>query len=311
MLRVLVFLLAWSSLGATPLALWVWEAETTRLRTDPPYAALVLARLQAEGATTLYLYADDYRGQNLLLQEGSSYRALVRRLHEAGLRVEALLGSHPLQAWECVPPEQDLAARNLMQHVLSYNAAALAVESFDGVHLDIEPQALDSWNADTREALCRWYLDRARMWVAMARRAGRGFKIGAAIPFWWDGFEVAWDGARKAMSTHVQEVFDYVAVMDYRNRADGPDGILALAAQEVAFAAGRGKQVVIGLEVGEAELPKMTFRDLGPKVLRQEMAKTAQVLGPKPSFAGFAIHHLRTWLEWFDRPTPPPASPGS
>ena len=51
MLRVLVFLLAWSSLGATPLALWVWEAETTRLRTDPVTRDYLLRRL-AEGKTS-------------------------------------------------------------------------------------------------------------------------------------------------------------------------------------------------------------------------------------------------------------------
>ncbi len=310
MLRVLVFLLAWSSLGATPLALWVWEAETTRLRVDAPYASLVLERLHTQGVTTLYLYADDYRGQNLLLQERPTYRALVRRLHEAGLRVEALLGSHPLKAWEFVQPEQDAAARTMMQHVLDFNASAQAGEAFDGVHLDIEPQALDSWNSGSREALSRMYLDRALMWVAMARRAGAGFQIGAAIPFWWDGFEVEWGGARKPLSAHVQGLFDYVAIMDYRNRAAGPDGVIALAAQEVAFATAHGKQVVVGLEVGEAELPKMTFQGLGPAVLRREMAYTARALAREGGFAGFALHHLRTWLDLLAPPVPPLPSPG-
>lgn len=305
-LRAWLFILLCSFLPAAPKAIWVWETETLRLLDDRAFEARALGLLKAHGFRTLYLYANDYRGRNPVLNEREAYRALLGRLHAAGFRVEALLGSLPLKTWEYVLPERDRPARDMLQHVLDYNAAASATERFDGVHLDIEPYALDSWNEHTRERLSQLFLARSKEWVAMVRRAGggppRGLTIGAAIPFWYDGFEVAWEGSRKPMNAHVQDLYDYVAVMDYRNRAEGPDGIIAHAREEIAYGAKVGRPVVLGLETGAAEPAKVTFRHLGPRALAREMAATRRAFDREPAFAGFAIHHLRAWLDLIQPP---------
>lgn len=287
----------------------MWETETLRLLDDPSYETRVVGLLRAHGFQTLFLYADDYRGRNPILNERAAYQALLSRLHGAGLRVEALLGSYPMKTWEYVLPERDQAASAMMQHVVDYNRAAEVQERFDGVHLDIEPHALDSWNDTTRASLSRMFLDRSKEWVAMARQAGKGFLIGAAIPFWYDGFAVEWRGVKKPMNAHLQDLYDYVAVMDYRNRAEGPDGIIAHARDAVAYGSAHGKAVILGLETGEAEPTKVTFRLRGAKALTQEMATTERAFAHKNAFAGFAIHHLRTWLELIEQSTPPCPSP--
>lgn len=303
MLRTLLLLLACTLLRASaPKAIWVWEAETLRLLDERSFETRVTSLLRAHGIGTLYLYADDYRGRNPIQQERDAYRALIGRLHGQGFQVEALLGSYPMKTWEYVLPERDATARAMMRHILDYNAAVDPRERFDGVHLDIEPHALDSWNEATREDLSRRFLDRSREWVALARQAGAGFRIGAAIPFWYDGFTVAWGGARKPLNAHVQELYDYVAVMDYRNRAEGPDGILAHAREEVACGSALGKPVILGLETGEAEPAKLTFAHLGPEIMAREMAAAERGLARRKAFAGFAIHHLRTWMELLERP---------
>ena len=303
-LRVLLLFLACTILPAAPKAIWVWETETLRLLDDRAYETRVVGLLREHGFHTLFLYADDYRGRNPILNERTAYRGLLARLHAAGFRVEALLGSYPMKTWEYVLPERDLAARAMMQHILDYNAAAGTQERFDGVHLDIEPHALDSWSDETRVSLSRMFLARSREWVAMARQAGKGFLVGAAIPFWYDGFAVAWEGAAKPLNAHLQDLYDYVAVMDYRNRAEGPDGIIAHAREEIAYGSAHGKAVLLGLETGEAQPPKVTFRNHGAGALTREMATTELAFAKKRAFGGFAIHHLRTWLELIEASAP-------
>ena len=308
-LRALVLFLACTLLPAAPKAIWVWEAETLRLLDDRAYEARVTGLLRTQGFRTLFLFADDYRNRNAILTKQAAYRGLIGRLHAAGFRVEALLGSYPMTTWECLLPEQDQTARAMMQHLLDYNAAAEIGERLDGVHLDIEPHALDSWNDDTRVALSRMFLARSRDWVAMARLAGKDFLMGAAIPFWYDGFTVVWGGVTKPLNAHLQDLYDYVAVMDYRNRAEGPDGIIAHAREEIAYGTAHGKVVLLGLETGEAQPPKVTFRNRGAAALTREMAATEKAFAREKGFRGFAIHHLGTWLELVEASAP--ATPAS
>jgi hypothetical protein len=306
--RFLSALLLTSALAAgAPRAVWIWEPETLRLIDDPAYERRVVDLLKAHGFGTLYLYADAYRDRNPVLGDRAGTRALLARLHARGFRVEALLGSYPLRTSEYVLPERDGAARAMMRHLLDYNRAVEPAERFDGAHLDIEPYTLDAWTDATRADICRLFLDRSREWVTMAREAGRGFRVSAAIPFWYDRFEVAWEGAARPMNAHVQDLYDYVVLMDYRNEAEGDDGIIAHAMGEVAYAAGRGKRVVVGLETGDTEPAKLTFRHRGPAVLAREMGKVEAAFARQPAFAGFALHHLGTWMELLAQPPAPPA----
>ena len=304
-LRALLLILACTFLPAAPKAIWVWETETLRLLDDRAFETRVVGLLRAHGFRTLYLYADDYHGRNPMQNERDAFRALISRLHAAEFRVEALLGSYPLKTWEYVLPERNQPARDMLQHVLDYNTAATLPERFDGIHLDIEPYALDSWNEHTRAALSRLFLSRSKEWVAMARRAGKGLVIGAAIPFWYDGFDVEWEGFKKPMNVHVQDLYDYVAIMDYRNRAEGPDGIIAHAREEIAYGSAHRKPVILGLETSAAEPAKVTFRHLGAEALEREMALTERAFARESAFSGFAIHHLQTWMDLIEKTSPP------
>jgi hypothetical protein len=305
-LRAVLLSLLCALAQAAPKAIWIWEPETLRLLDDRAYEARVLALLNTHGVGTLYLYAGDFRDRDLLQETRAPYRALLTRLHAAGFRVEALLGSYPMTTWEDVLPERDLVARAMLQHVLDYNAAAPAAARFDGVHLDIEPHALASWNDATRVSLSRMFLARSREWVAMAHRAHADLVVGAAIPFWYDGYEVEWEGVSRPMNAHVQDLYDYVAILDYRNHAQGPDGLIAHAREEIAYGTARGRRVILGLETGEAEPAKVTFRHRGADAMAQEMAATERAFAPQAAFSGFAIHHLRPWLELLEQPVPSP-----
>ena len=186
----------------------------------------------------------------------------------------------------------------MFRRVVEYNAAAPESARFDGVNLDIEPHILDQWDDDTREGLLAGFLDMSDALMRIKREYGATLAVGPAIPFWLDGIELEWKGVRRPVSEHTIDLYDYVALMDYRDKAEGSDSILSHAASEIAYANRVEKKVVIGLEVSSNDINKVTFHEEGPKVFEQEVRKVERALRREPSFAGFAIHHYRAYRRW-------------
>ncbi|MFM1885364.1 MAG: hypothetical protein RL026_521 [Pseudomonadota bacterium] len=291
-----------AGMQAGPRAIWVWEADSFSMLDSPEAAAAALSFAQERRIHTLYLYADAFGGRNPLVEDPALYRRLLRRLHAAGLRVEALLGSAYLRTQEYVLPEKRGAALAMVKRVLDFNAAgADPSEHFDAVHLDIEPHALPRWRTE-RNALMAQFLDMAAAITALRDASGQAdLPIGAAIPFWLDGFRLDWRGTDTTAIAHVVGVLDYVAIMDYRNQAGGSDGIIAHARANLDAARAAGRRVVIGLETGPGELPKVTFRHLANEDLERALAATTAAFEDDAAFGGFAIHHYRTYRELVER----------
>lgn len=282
-------------------AVWTWEAESYAMVEDPAVAQEAVDYLQSQHIDTVYLYADAYRGRNLLVERPELYRAFIEQLHRRHMKVYALLGSAYLHTENYVLPAYRRQAEAMLRRVLQYNAAAPAVARFDGVNLDIEPHILDEWSDSTRERLLAGFLDMGEALMKLKREYHASLAVGPAIPFWLDGIELERNGARRPVSEHAIDLFDYVALMDYRHKAAGRDSILSHAASEIAYADRVGKKVVIGLEVSPNELDKVTFDRVGPKVFEQAVGTVEQALRGDPSFAGFAIHHYRTYRHWIER----------
>ena len=275
----------------TPRAVWVWEEDSYRLLDDETFRNDTMAFLRSQRVSTLYLYADEFRGRNVLVQEPDRYRRLITALHGSEFRVYALLGSAPLRTQEYILPEKRAAAVKMFGDVLAYDAASDPAARFDGLNLDIEPYLLDDWSGQ-KPLRARQYLDLGAEFMRMKKAAGATLAVGPAIPFWFDGIEVEWNGATRPLSAHTQDLYDYVAIMDYRNFAEGRDGIIAHARDEIDHANAAGREVVIGVETLDTTPPKITFFGKTIADLDAQLALVVRAFGADPSFAGFAIHHL-------------------
>jgi len=93
------------------------------------------------------------------------------------------------------------------------------------------------------------------------------------------------------------DIHDFVTVMDYRDFALGPNGMVEHATNELDYAMAMGKPVTIGVETGpiDPEDPNsVTFMQEGPEVLEQELALAETEFKndwPYPDvFSEFAIH---------------------
>lgn len=281
--------------GPAPRAVWVWETETFRLLDRENLWPATFAFLDRHHLATLYLYADEFRGRNILIEEPQKYRKLIAAVHRRGGRVYALIGSYYLDTPEYILPEKRTVALRMFERVLRYNAASDTAARFDGVNVDIEPYLLDDWRA--RLALrADQYLDLAAEYMRLKRAYGDTLAVGPAMPFWFDGIEdIEWRGQRLRLSEHVQDIFDYVALMDYRNRAAGRDSIISHAADEIAYADLTGKDVVVGVETLLSEPRKVTFYGMGRAAMEEQLAIAEAEFSDHPSFAGFAIHHFASY----------------
>ena len=241
-------------------AMWVWD-------TSDPQAVVSLAT--ARGIGQLYAAVPPHAESSPRLAE---LRQLVALADAAGLRVDAL-GGDP--GW----------VDNPAWVVSNWLQPALATGLFTGVHVDIEPYTTAAWTKN-RKAVIKRYLTS----LDTLRTAAAGTPVEADIPFWFD--EIAANGS--TLDREIMRRTDAVAVMAYRNRADGPDGTIALASAEVVAGEQLGRPVRIGQETNflgtdPAEV-KQTFHGMTLTQMDTQLALVQDAFAGSPAFAGLAIH---------------------
>lgn len=298
-----VLMLQTSASAAAPRAIWTWEPESYAMLENEAEAASTIAFLKAHHIQTVYLYADEYRHRNLIAERPALYRALIKRLGGEGITAYALLGSGFLKTERYVLPQFHGRMLDALQRVLDYNAGSKADERFAGINLDIEPHILDQWDHD-KDRLMVYFLDMSQAVMDRKRKSGQRLQIGPAIPFWLDGMSATWHGVRKPVSEHVQDIYDYVALMDYRDHALGRDGIVSHAATELAYGRRIGRTVMIGVETTPNEIAKVSFDHLAEADMERELGLAAQAFASEPAFGGFVIHHLAGYRHWLQRAAP-------
>jgi hypothetical protein len=284
---------------AGPRAIWTWEGESYAMLESEGMAAQGIAFLKSKSIGTVYLYADAWRGRNLIASEPEPerYRRLLRRMHAAGFKVHALLGSGYLNTERYVLPRHRDEAVAMLKRVLDYNAQAAPEERFDGINLDIEPHILAEWSSRKMELLAG-FVDLSDALMRVKAESGQTLPMGPAIPFWLDGIQLEWQGKRKPVSQHVQDIYDYVALMDYRDHAEGGDGLVSHAMDELHYGEAIGRPVLIGIETLPNELRKVSFHHLGEADLERELAATSRSVGKMRAFGGYVIHHYAAYRRW-------------
>ncbi len=282
-----------------PRAIWTWEEDSYAMLDRATAVDDAITFFKAHGITTVYLYADSFKERNDIVDAQKRYQTVIKHLHGAGLQVYALLGSGYLQTERYILPAFRAPAIAMVRRVFDYNAKAAPDERFDGMNLDIEPHILDEWSTKRLELLGH-FLDLSAAVMEEKRKYGQTLDIGPAIPFWWDGIELSWQGKRRRVSEHTQDLYDYVALMDYRDHAQGPDGLISHAEDEMAYGQRAGKRVLLGIETTPNEVRKVSFNHLTKSDMERELGTTEAHFNHQKAFGGFVIHHYggyRAWLE--------------
>ncbi|WP_213584591.1 DNRLRE domain-containing protein [Paenibacillus sp. J2TS4] len=287
-------------------AIWIWEPAAYNLLLNPG-SRLVLDSMAkdtetfgSDPVTTLYLAVDGYGGIDILEDDPAKVREFMRWAHENGYQVHACIAGGTAPPYMgALEGYHDRAVR-LMEKIINYQLTSEASERFDGVNVDIEPYIMPLFKSDYPSVQVQ-YLDVLAKMIERRDTAGVNLSFGPAIPRWYDSSEhardITWNGSTKWLSEHIQDISDYIAIMNYRDTADGSVGIIEQAASEIAYAESIGKpnSVVIAVETldiangGDPET--ITFREEGRDYMERELAKVYAAYADSPPFAGMAMHH--------------------
>ncbi|MBN2389646.1 MAG: hypothetical protein JXR84_02905 [Anaerolineae bacterium] len=255
-------------------ALWVWQTETI---TNENAKVQLLNFARSEHINTLYLYA-----YGLVT---SNPAALERFIVEAGdIEVELLAGE---SSWALAAHHAKVL--NFVQDAITFSQNTHSVQHPVGLHFDIEPYLLGAWENDQANVIAQ-YLDLLVSIREMLTETGSPMLLSVDIPFWFETIEATYNGETKALHQHIQDIVDCVVLMDYRDAAEGNDGIIAHAQDELIYGNQVGTLVTIGLETNCIEPIKITFCEEGKGAMAEEMAKSAAMFKAHSSFHGFAIH---------------------
>lgn len=225
-------------------------------------------------------------------------RSFLASAHRKGIRVEALDGApeYSVRKNHSVP----LA---IVDAVISFNRAGGPGERFDGVHFDNEPYLLVGWHIpEVRKTILTEFLE-LNLECQKRIRARSDMVYGIDIPFWFQSIDpdtgevvapVSFRGVEKAASFHLIDMLDSVGVMNYRNVADGADGMLAHGLELLAYAKKAGKaKIFLGVEtITEPPVDVWFAVGLPRKESVRVLRSRAEDLLSLSRIGGFRLHVL-------------------
>ncbi len=265
-----------------PRAVWLWGSSVVE---SPAESASFFTFASTHEITTVYAEA-----QSLIPEAPSALTAFIAAASARGVEVELLFG---YEIWARASEHAKAVA--LAQSAVAFSAGSAGAKPV-GVHFDVEPHQLAEWKAGgaSEAQIASEFVD---LLVELHQvTAGTGLRLSVDIPFWYDGRPLTRGGTTKPLSEWVADSVDRVVLMDYRDAADGSDGIIAHAADELAYGAASGKQVVVGVEtLCNLDPPKITFCEEGSAALDAALAQTVAAYAGNAAFAGVAVHDYKAY----------------
>ncbi len=270
-------------------ALWVWN--TSEILAGSSEREEFLSFLSHEEFTCIFLQIPgDFA------MKTNNIRSLISDLSLINVKVYALDGNK-----DYALPEYHGQVLEKVDEIILYNEESERNEKFYGIQYDIEPYLLPEFKTEKQAWILEHYIE---LFMEISDRiSGKDLVFSAAIPFWFDSPDpytkqirtVTVDGLKKPLMEQIIDVTDNIAIMDYRTVADGNNGIIALAQNELSYASLKNKEVFIGLETKPLSDDNLSFAAIGLTGLKSVMEEAKKKLMDYNSFSGFAIHEYRSY----------------
>ncbi|MCC6644123.1 MAG: hypothetical protein IT374_00945 [Polyangiaceae bacterium] len=271
-----------ASLPGGPRATWLWGSAVVK---SPAGRAAFFAFAGSHDVTGVYAEA-----QSLIPEAPGELGSFVAEAGARGIEVELLFG---YEIWARASEHAKAVA--IAQSAVAFSAGLSGARPV-GLHFDVEPHQLAEWKAGgaSEAQIASEFVDLLEKLRQVT--AGTGLRLSVDIPFWYDGRPLTRGGTTRPLSEWVADSVDRIVLMDYRDAAAGSDGIVAHAADEIAYASSIGKQVVIGVETQcGLDPPKITFCEEGAAALDAALAETVAAQVGKGGFAGVAVHDYEAY----------------
>lgn len=262
-------------------AIWLWNSNIIQSDAETQTFLSHMTNKNHPFDTVLALIDRDMGNQ--------AWEAFIKKCNAAGLKVEALMGD---KQWIVGGTSEDgPTLAHELNWIKTYQASAASDAKLAGIHLDVEPWALDGFDDNKAE-----YISSLVSIVGQTKELATSLDLplGADLPFWAN--TVACKSS--TLDTCLLNDLDYVTFMTYRNTAKSLLGIAdpVLAAVKKVDAS---KPVWLSVETsGEcADVGLISYAGKTLSTLVSDLAtitkgakKTAQ------NFAGVAVHSYSDFL---------------
>lgn len=249
-----------------PKSTWIWNAYN--LDTS------LLPDLEKQNVKKVYIQIEP----ELTIENYASYIKAAKKHH---IDVYALAGE---STWATNRKQ----ARAILQWI---EEAQKKTRLFAGVHLDIEPYALASYDTKT-QAILENYFEVLKEYRKMTN--AQSIRLEADIPYWFD--EELYDNkyGKGKVSDFVIRVTDEVAVMAYKQKAAE---IINITSHERAYAKKKGKTITVAVETYPSLTePEISFATSTVENFENQVekvyAKTKTPIG---------IHFLDAWRDLYNK----------
>jgi hypothetical protein len=271
------------------LAVWVWDnpSSLTGKKLDE-----LLDFSQENNISTIYLnieeYINIYESKDKNFDNfDKSIDDILRKTNEKNIKVHALSGSADwhLDSHSYIPPI-------MLDYVNDYNRTHEV--KFDGFQFDIEFYNQEEFKGNEAEQT-KMFLD---LIESFQQKAPNNF--GLAIPYWLSDREYT----GKSLQTELFEILSefespYVAVMAYRNKADGKNGTIEISENILEETQNDfpNINVIIGQETTKIDEKNATYFGMPKSQFTAELLKIDEKYKAYNSYKGIAVHDIKGFRE--------------
>jgi hypothetical protein len=288
------------------LGMWVWA--NSSFVTDEARQQLV-AFCAEHRITHLDVHADLVnKDGRVILKNAEALQDLIALAGQRNITTAVLRGSPKMFFSE--NHEQTLRE---LRALVAFSETLPRDTQFRGIKYDVEPYCTKEWKTGQRplSTILHDYLALLRKARSILDEEAARLWLAVDMPFWWDKdkFVVEFEGKRKRINEHVQDLTDFATIMSYRRSSQK---VLECVEEERRYAQRIGKVVFPSLEtvklkqdshVSFWEVPNEEFWKVVPELLKR--------IKQEPAIGGLMIHCYRSLLEKSSRGTPEKPAPAS
>lgn len=308
MLILIIFLPLGSSFGVQlsrnseqgrTLGMWVWSRSS--FLTEEARQQLVRFCLKNRITHLDVQIKMTDNGLKPVLKDAEAFRELILLAGQHHMTIAALRGNPKMFFFE--NHERTLAE---LQAIVAFSKTLPLEGSLKGVKYDVEPYCTKEWKAG-KIPLYRMMND----YLVFLRKA-RSFLdqeaphlwLAADIPFWWDKdrFVLEFEGKRKRLSEHIQDITNFVTIMSYRR---SPQKILDCVEEERRYAKQINKVICPSLEtVKLLQDPQVSFWEVPNEEFWKVVSELRDRTEGDSEIGQIMVHCYRTFYEKLNNGTP-------
>ncbi len=237
--------------------------------------------------------SSDQQGHQPTIDHAQDLAKLIAQARKKRIAVEALIGSPGMALEE--NREQTLT---LLEGIVVFNRTLPTDGRLLGVHLDISPHLLPSWDQPSRRReIMRQYVEMLEIFRTHLKQNSPRLTLAATMPSWYDekvahedNCTVDYFGQHRNLHKYIQDLTDYVVVLCDRPREGDTLGITDRVASELSYAQWIGKSLWVGFKTQKnPRYPRTTFYGRPAREFWLQRKQVELTLKHETSFGGAVV----------------------